>query len=153
MDISHDHTDFGPQIPFWALKAYFRLFNHQKYVFSCSMLNSRSMDISHDHTFGAYFCLFDPWKYIFSSSLCNYRSTDGSNDLYHFWTLQCPVFIKFRISCPVRHFFEDLLGLMCYENIQTIPNMFGGAPSPSKTPTKTESVFILYFTFSSNWTK
>jgi hypothetical protein len=63
------------------------------------------------------------------------------------------VFIKFRISCPVRHFFEDLLGLKWQGNFETIPNMFGGAPSPSKTPTKTESVFTLYFTFSSNWPK
>jgi hypothetical protein len=61
--------------------------------------------------------------------------------------------LSFEYHVPSGIFFEDLLGLMCYENIQTIPNMFGGAPSPSKTPTKTESVFILYFTFSSNWTK
>jgi hypothetical protein len=40
MDISHDHTDFGPQIPFlgpkfrfWALGAYFRFFDPPKVYF------------------------------------------------------------------------------------------------------------------------
>jgi hypothetical protein len=40
----------GPKFRFWALEANFCLFDPQKYTFSCSMLNSRSMDISHDDT-------------------------------------------------------------------------------------------------------
>jgi hypothetical protein len=35
---------------FWPLRAYFRLFNSLKHIFSSSILNSRSMNISHDHT-------------------------------------------------------------------------------------------------------
>jgi hypothetical protein len=37
MDVSHDHTDFGLKFRFWALKAYFRLFDPLKYIFSYSM--------------------------------------------------------------------------------------------------------------------
>jgi hypothetical protein len=33
MAILHDHIDFGPQIPFWALKAYFRLLTPQNMCF------------------------------------------------------------------------------------------------------------------------
>jgi hypothetical protein len=50
MDMSHDHTDFGLQIPFLGSGAYFCIFDPQKYIFTHSIYNSRSMDMSHDHT-------------------------------------------------------------------------------------------------------
>jgi hypothetical protein len=62
-----------------AMKTYFCIFDpqHQQYIFSYSILNSRSMDVSHDHidyghqisflALKAYFHLFDPQKYIFLS--------------------------------------------------------------------------------------
>jgi hypothetical protein len=37
-----------PKFRFWALAAYFRFFNPQKYTFSSSLWNSRSTDRSHD---------------------------------------------------------------------------------------------------------
>jgi hypothetical protein len=40
----------GSKFRFYALKAYFRLFDPQKYIFSYSMWTSRSMDALHDHT-------------------------------------------------------------------------------------------------------
>jgi hypothetical protein len=70
------------------------LFDPQRYIFSCSMPNSRSIDISHDYTdFGGHspfldsevlFPVFDPQKYVFSSSIQNFRSIHGSHDLFHF---------------------------------------------------------------------
>jgi hypothetical protein len=51
--------------------------------------------------------------------------------------------LSFKYHVPLGFFFEDLLSRNCYENFEIVPNMFGGAPSPSKTHTKTESVFTL----------
>jgi hypothetical protein len=105
---------------------------------------------------------FQKKKIAFGTKKGTTSTTNGLHDLWRtknhpnldpFLHQKLIVFIMFRKSCSVRHFFEDLLGLKCYENFETIPNMFGGAPSLSKTPTKTESVFTLYFTFSSNWPK
>jgi hypothetical protein len=59
MDISHEYTDFGTQIPFWGSGGLFSPFRPLKlYIF-----------------------------YKFSWSIQNFRSIDGSHDLYHFWPL------------------------------------------------------------------
>jgi hypothetical protein len=84
MDISHDCTDFGPQIPilgpkfrFWALKAHFCLFDPKKNIFLAPCkIPDRWIDILHDHTNSGtqipflgskgQFCHFRPLKvYIF----------------------------------------------------------------------------------------
>jgi hypothetical protein len=60
--------------------------------------------------------------------------------------------LSFEYHVASGFFVEDLFCLKCYEKFKLhIPNIFGGAFSPSKIPTKTDSVFTVYF--SSNWSK
>jgi hypothetical protein len=67
MDMSHDHTDFGAQIPFLGSEGLFSPYDPQKYIFSCSMLNSRSVDMSHDHIDFGPLILFLGSQGLFSS--------------------------------------------------------------------------------------
>jgi uncharacterized protein YggT (Ycf19 family) len=108
---------FGPKFSIWVLKAYFCSFDPQKYIISWSMLNSRSMDISHDHTdfgpqipflgSGGLFSPFWPLKvYIFFIFIkfsidwwpMSHDMTYFSHDLFHFAEQLLITFKKFATN-------------------------------------------------------